>query len=80
MKFKIATYISDQDNIVIHFVSFQSYLIQYFQQQYHYIREKATSGDLKIEYCPTNKMQADILTKALPPTRHEELASEMIRG
>ena len=24
--------------------------------QYHYICEKATSGDLKIEYCPTNKM------------------------
>ena len=34
--------------------------------RYHFIREVAASGVLKLVYCPTDDMTADILTKALP--------------
>jgi hypothetical protein len=34
--------------------------------RYHFIRQVIASGALKIIYCPTDEMTADILTKALP--------------
>jgi hypothetical protein len=33
--------------------------------RYHFIREKIENGTLKVIYCPTSEMTADILTKAL---------------
>ncbi|KAI0991612.1 hypothetical protein K3495_g16575 [Podosphaera aphanis] len=33
---------------------------------YHYTRECITNGDIELEYIPTDKMLADILTKPLP--------------
>jgi len=34
--------------------------------QYHFIQEAIDNGTLKLEYCPSGIMAADILTKALP--------------
>ena len=34
--------------------------------RYHFIRQVVASGALKLVYCPTDDMTADILTKALP--------------
>ncbi len=39
--------------------------------RYHYTRECVEGGKIKIEYCPTSEMTADILTKSLGRILHE---------
>ena len=34
--------------------------------KYHFVRDKVAEGIVKIQYCPTTEMIADMLTKALP--------------
>ena len=49
--------------------------------QHHFIREKLDSGVICLEYCPTQDMVADVLTKALAKERHQMLAKAMgLRG
>lgn len=38
--------------------------------RYNFIREAITDGEIKIVYCPTEKMIADILTKSIPKAQH----------
>ncbi len=37
--------------------------------KHHFIKEKVVSGEAVIQYCPTEDMTADIMTKALPATK-----------
>ena len=40
--------------------------------QHHFVRERISLGDVKLEYCSTDLMLADTLTKALPsPAFHK---------
>jgi hypothetical protein len=39
---------------------------------YHFVRECVASGKISVEYIPTDKMAADVLTKALPQIKHEK--------
>ena len=41
--------------------------------RYHYVREALERGIIDIEYCPTEFMAADLLTKPLPKSRFETL-------
>src|SRR5437773_2960768 len=45
--------------------------------QYHFIRNCVEDGKTSLEYCPTEDMVADGLTKALGPERHRKLARMM---
>jgi hypothetical protein len=45
--------------------------------QHHFIREKIENKIVELEYCPTQYMVADILTKALARDRHEMLSEIM---
>lgn len=45
--------------------------------QYHFIREKVEGGIVKLEFCPTQKMVADVLTKAIPSEKHTWCAEAM---
>ena len=41
--------------------------------QYHFIREKLELGVIRLDYCPTEHMVADVLTKGLCKDRHLRL-------
>jgi hypothetical protein len=45
--------------------------------KYHYIREKILNGYFGLEYCPTESMITDLLTKPLPRDRFETLRNLM---
>jgi len=45
--------------------------------QYHFVRNCVEDGSLKLEYCSTENMVADGLTKALAPERHWKLIRMM---
>ena len=40
---------------------------------YHFVREAVTDGQIRLEYCPTRDMIADICTKPLPREHFEKL-------
>ena len=48
--------------------------------QYHFIRNCVENGTTRLEYCPTEDMVADGLTKALGPERQKKLARMMGMG
>uniref|UniRef100_H3H4R3 Reverse transcriptase Ty1/copia-type domain-containing protein n=1 Tax=Phytophthora ramorum TaxID=164328 RepID=H3H4R3_PHYRM len=45
--------------------------------KYHHIRDEVKRGEVKLEYCETSVMLADIMTKALAGPRHTELTAAL---
>lgn len=45
--------------------------------RHHFVRELIDNNKIVLNYCPTNIMAADVLTKALPRPRHRELIDIM---
>ena len=50
---------------------------KHFGIKYHFVRDQVAEGTIKIEYCPTSEMIADMLTKGLPKVQFVKLR-EMI--
>ena len=46
--------------------------------RFHYIREAIRKGNIEIEYCPTEVMIADLLTKPLSKEHFERLRQMMV--
>ena len=44
---------------------------------YHFLRHKVESGDITLDYMPTNDQPADVLTKGLAREKHEKFSKEM---
>ena len=40
--------------------------------RHHFIRDSVEVGDIELQYCATNDMVADVLTKALARDKHEQ--------
>ena len=45
--------------------------------RYHFIRDQVAAGTIALEYCPTQEMTADALTKTLPLPRFQYLRRKM---
>lgn len=45
--------------------------------KYHYIRDAVSTKEIKLKYCPTQEMIADLLTKGLPRPQFEKLRLEL---
>ena len=45
--------------------------------RYHYVQECVPNGTIKLQYCPTEIMVADIFTKPLPRTKFEKLRNDI---
>ena len=46
--------------------------------RYHFIRDYVLDGTIKLVYCETVRMLADILTKAIPRPHHERLRAQIM--
>ncbi len=44
--------------------------------KYHFIREQVSESKIRLEYCPTKHMLADLLTKGIGPEKFEKLRSD----
>ena len=51
--------------------------IKHIDTRYHYIREKIESKDVKLKYCPTEDMVADVFTKPLGKTKFQRFRDQM---
>ena len=48
--------------------------------QYHFVRDYVEKGKIKLEYCPTDEMVADALTKPLARDKHHKMMKRMGLG
>jgi hypothetical protein len=46
--------------------------------RYHFCREKVESGDIEVQYCATENMLADVLTKPLVSAKHSKLCNAIM--
>ena len=45
--------------------------------RYHYVREAVSDNTIKLVYCPTSEMTADLLTKTIPKDQYEYLREKL---
>ena len=50
---------------------------KHYLPKLHFIREKVSDQTIRIEYCATEQMMADVLTKALPKSAHQSHVHRM---
>jgi transposase InsO family protein len=50
---------------------------KHIDTQWHFVRDRISKGDIIVQYCPTEFMVADILTKILPEQKHKSLVAAM---
>ena len=46
---------------------------------YHYVRKRVLDGKVNLQYIPTDRMLADILTKPLPYSKAKNLCKELFK-
>ena len=52
-------------------------LAKHIDIKYHHIRDEVKRGEVKLEYCETSIMLADIMTKGLSGPRHKDLTAAL---
>lgn len=69
----LTLYIDNQSAICIANNTSSSRRSCHMDVRYHYVREEVQNNHIKTVYCPTEQMIADILTKAMPRYRYDQL-------
>jgi hypothetical protein len=77
LKESITVMQDNQSTIAIALNPIQHQRVKHMDVRVHYLRDHLDRGDIKLVYCPTKLMIADILTKPLSPVQHNELTSLM---
>src|SRR5947207_1060195 len=70
-------YIDNQGAIALAYNPKHHARTKHIDIQYHFVRNCVEDGTTRLEYCPTEDMMANGLTKALEPERHKRLAKMM---
>jgi hypothetical protein len=55
----------------------QHHRTKHIDVKYHFIRERIEEGTVKVIYCPTNEMKADILTKGIAAPQFKQLRDQL---
>ena len=50
---------------------------KHFDIRYHYVRKKFDDGQVNLEYCPTQDMLADIMTKPIVAAKFSYLRTKL---
>uniref|UniRef100_A0AAV1TTU9 Transposase n=1 Tax=Peronospora matthiolae TaxID=2874970 RepID=A0AAV1TTU9_9STRA len=50
---------------------------KHINSKYHHIRDEVKRGEVKLGYCETTMMLADIMTKGLHGPRHKDLTAAL---
>lgn len=62
---QVKLYVDNQSAISLMKTGVMNKRSKHIDVRYHFIHEKIVSGEINVEYCPTNNQIADILTKPL---------------
>ena len=52
-------------------------LTKHIDTCYHFVREKVDVGQVLLEYCPTEEMLTDLMTKPVPDAQFDYLRSKL---
>ncbi|CAI5714757.1 unnamed protein product [Peronospora destructor] len=51
--------------------------IKHIDIRYHFVREKVKDGQVVLDYCPTQEMLADLMTKPIPAAQFDALRTKL---
>jgi hypothetical protein len=54
--------------------------LRHVKINFHYVKELVKTGEVTVTHCPTQRMVADIFTKALARQRFQELRDQLLHG
>ena len=60
--------------------NFSSAATRHVKIMFHFIREKIKDKEIRVEYCPTADMVADMMTKALDRVKFERFRDMLMNG
>ena len=76
----VVIYVDNQGAIQLAHNPAHHRLTKHIDIQYHFIRERVGSGEVKLEWVPTGRQLADLLTKAVSAGRVQELRGAIMGG
>jgi kynurenine formamidase len=76
--FAITIYEDNQNCIALSKNSMTNGRSKHMDVRYHLCREKLEIGDIEVQYCATENMLADVLTKPLVSARHSKLCNTIM--
>ena len=78
IKLSITVYEDNQTCLAIASNHMSQKRTRHIDIRYHFIRDFVQDGTIKVVYCVTKNMLADILTKALPRPQHARLRNKVM--